>query len=198
MIGILKPGDYGLRNEEAFVFLGITFLVLLVEQETGLPDTTLDDPLQLLSLFNVMAYNERFNAATRMDEHVAAPAPVKRVDDATPVHVEVALRALRREVVEDGGGHEPEGRIVPLAETPRRRYRGLGQGRPRVGGRDGAGGRVGEREVAALDVGDQVERLDGGLHPRGGLLARRGVVGWAEEGKCLCVDGGLYRGHGVL
>lgn len=121
-----------------------------------------------------------------MDQDVAAAAPVEGVNDAATVGVEVALRAVGREVVEDGAGQEADGGVEALAQPPGGGDGGLGDGGVRVRGGEGAWGGVGECEVAALDVGEQVEGCDGRLDVAG-LGTGGGLVCWEEgSGQCCC------------
>ena len=46
-----------------------------------------------------------------MDQDVSAPAPVQGMYGPRPVAVEVALRRVGRDEVEDGGGGATEGRV---------------------------------------------------------------------------------------
>lgn len=144
-------------------------LTISVHQVARLPDAALDDPLQPLTLLDVRADDKGLDAAVGVDEDVAAPAPVPRVNDAAPVAVKGPRGAVGGEIVKDGRRETAEGRIVVRRKTSCEGDGALREGLGRIGAghlhlRD-----VGDGEVAALHVGDQREGLDGGLNL--GILA---------------------------
>lgn len=108
MIRELESRHDGLRDQSTIVTL-ITTLDIR-QEETGLVLATLDDPLQPLSLCDIMTDDKGFDGdfASRtvapicMDNHIPRPTLVQRVDGPASVAVEIPYRRCRRDQVVDG------------------------------------------------------------------------------------------------
>lgn len=108
MIRELESRHDRLRDQSTIVTLITTLDVR--QEKTRLVFTTLDDPLQPLSLCDIVTYDKGFDrgfasrtvAAVCMDNHIPRPALVQRVDGPASVAVEIPYRRCRRDQVVDG------------------------------------------------------------------------------------------------
>lgn len=116
-----------------------------------------------------------------MNQDVSSPSAMKSVDDAAPVPMEGAERAIRREEVVDCRGEAPDGGIKVRGEAADEVDCALGERGLRVGGGDGGGVDVGDCVVAALYVLCEGEDFDGEGYG-GGFFFFGGGGGGGGEG----------------
>ena len=190
MVIELKPRHHRLGNQQPPSRPVIIRPPLLVrQQKASLIFPPLHNPLRLLALRDVQAHDKILHPLllallVRVDEDVSAPASVEGVDGPRAVPVEVALRGVGREEVEDCCGGAAEGWVEAWAVEG---VSGGGGGRGWEGGGDLAGVAVGFYVVAAFDVGEHGQGVDYCLD-WGGLF----LGGFAG-----CLDG-EGRGEGLV